>query len=125
MDEAKIKKIEPAFVDERGIITDLLNKPISHVGLIVTEKDALRARHYHNTSIQYNYLIEGKFEVTLSSSDAPSEERIIILEPGYLLTIPPKTIHKFKALTKTILVDMISNSREGTGYEDDVVRISN
>ena len=43
-----IKKIEPAFQDHRGSITDVLDKPISHVGLITFTKGALRAKHYHN-----------------------------------------------------------------------------
>lgn len=123
MNEIKIEEIKPVHVDERGIITDILNKHLNHVGIITTEKDCVRANHYHKTSIQYNYVLSGKFEVSIAKSNNPSEVKKIILEPGMLLTIPPMIIHKFKALEKTVLLDMISESREGIGYEDDVVRV--
>jgi len=123
MEEIKIQEIRPVHIDERGIITDILNKPLNHVGIITTKAGSVRANHYHKTSIQYNYVLSGKFEVSISKIDNSSEIKKIILKPGMLLTIPPMTIHKFKAIEKTILLDMISESREGIGYEEDVVRI--
>jgi len=119
----KIEEIKPVHVDKRGSITDLLNESINHVGLITTEEGCVRANHYHKKSTQYNYVLSGKFEVSISSVDKPLDKKIIILEPGMLLIIPPMTIHKFKAIEKTVLIDMISESRGGQGYEEDVVRV--
>jgi len=120
----KITKITPAFEDDRGKISDLINEPINHVGLITTEKDAIRANHYHKLSTQYSYILSGKFEVLLSSVDDPDNKKKIILNAEELITIPPKVIHKFKAIENSTMVDMISESRAGTNYEKDVVRIS-
>lgn len=123
MEGVTVEKLKPVHTDERGIITDLINKPVNHVGYIITEKDAVRGSHYHKTSIQYNYIVSGKFEVTIANKDKPEETEKIILEEGDFITILPGIIHIFKALEKTVLIDIISESRAGTGYEDDVVRV--
>ena len=120
-----VKKIKPARIDERGAITDILNEKLNHVGLIVTKKGGVRANHYHKLSFQYNYILSGKFEVLVAKADNPSDVRKIILGPGELITIPPMTIHRFKAIEKTLMLDLISESRAGKKYEDDTVRVSN
>lgn len=118
-----IKKIEPAHIDERGIISDLLNEKINHVGLITTEKGVIRANHYHKLSTQYSYILSGKFEVLTAHVDNPKDIKKVILNAGEIIIIPPKIIHKFKAIERAVMIDMISESRDGTGYEDDVVRL--
>ncbi len=119
-----IQKIDPVYADARGSITDLLNEKISHVGLIVSEKDSVRGNHYHNLSVQYNYLLSGKLEISLATPESAGEIEKIVLNPGELITIQNKIIHKVRALEKSVFIDMISESRAGTGYEDDVVRVT-
>ncbi len=123
MNDVKVEKIKPVFEDERGIITDVLNEKINHVGVIVTEKDTIRANHYHEKSTQYSYILSGKFEVLIAKHDNPKEVKKFIIGPGDLITIPPFNIHRFKAIEKAVMIDIISESRAGTGYEDDVFRI--
>ena len=119
----KIEKIKPAFEDERGAISDILNTKVNHVGLITNEVGAVRANHYHNLSTQYSYILTGKFEVSLAKADNPSNIKKVILQAGDLITIPPRVIHKFKTIERAIMIDIVSESREGTKYEDDVVRV--
>jgi len=118
-----VKKINPVHEDERGVIADLLNKKISHVGLITTEAGAVRGNHYHKESIQYSYILSGKFEVLISPVDNRKKIKKIILNEGELMIIPPNVIHRFKAIERAVMVDMISESREGANYEKDVVRV--
>jgi len=118
----KIKKINPDFIDERGIITDLLNKQINHVGLITTETGAQRGPHYHKVSMQDSYILSGKFEVVLAMADNPSNFRKIMVDAGEMITIPPGVIHGFKAIEKAVMIDM-SQTRGDTGYEADVMRV--
>lgn len=120
---AKVEKINPSYMDERGIISDILNEPINHAGLITTEKDSIRANHYHKKSIQYSYILSGKFEVLLAKPNNLNEIKKVILNPGELITIPSNVIHRFKAIERAVMFDMISESRDGEGYEDDVVRV--
>lgn len=118
-----IKKVEPAFIDERGIISDLLNENVSNVGLITTEKDAIRANHYHKLSTQYSYILSGKFEVLLAPSDNPRNVKKVLVNAGEIIIVPPNVIHRFKAIERAVMIDMVSESRAGTGFEDDVYRI--
>ncbi len=120
-----IKKINPVFSDNRGEISDLLNEKINHVGFITTEPEAVRGKHYHKQSKQYSYIQKGKFEVLMANIEKPEEIEKIILNAGEIMIIPPMTLHSFKAIEKSDMIDMISESREGSGYEDDVIRIEN
>ncbi|MEK6872939.1 MAG: methyltransferase domain-containing protein [Nanoarchaeota archaeon] len=119
----EIKKIDPVFIDDRGIISDLINEPVNNVGLITTEKNAVRGSHYHKKSNQYSYILSGKFEVLLAPYDQPVNVKKVILHAGELITIPSFVIHQFKALDRAVMINMESQSRSGTGYEDDTVRV--
>src|SRR4030042_3258823 len=118
-----IKKINPVHMDERGEITDLLNETINHVGFITTKKGVIRAKHYHKQSIQYSYILKGKFEVIVANPQNLNEKEKFILNTGEIIMINPNIVHAFKALEDSDMIDMISLSRAGTGYEDDVVRV--
>lgn len=124
MKKVTVKKLKPAITDERGSITDILNEKLNHVGVIVTKKGSIRANHYHKLSFQYNYILSGKFEVFIAEVKNPSKVKKIILKTGDLITIPPKTIHRFKAIENAVLLDLISESRAGGKYENDTVRVS-
>ena len=117
-----IKPIDPVFMDSRGMISDILNTKLNHVGLITTTAGSVRANHYHKESIQYSYITAGKFQVLIAPADNPNDVTVLTLCAGELITIPAKVIHRFKAIEDATMIDMISESREGTGYEDDVVR---
>lgn len=121
---ATIKKVDPVHIDERGIIADLVNEPLSHVGMISTEKDAIRGSHYHKNSRQHSYILSGTFEVVLAPYDNTSHQKKVLLHAGELITIPPFVIHQFKAIERAVMINMETQSRAGTGYEDDVFRVT-
>lgn len=123
MEGVIIKKINPVYIDERGEITDILNERINHVGFITTKKGVIRAKHYHKESVQYSYILKGKFEVIVANPQNFNEREKFILNTGEIIIINPNIVHVFRALEDSDMIDMISLSREGTGYEDDVVRI--
>ena len=123
MEKVTLKKLRIVHKDARGTIMDLLNSKINHVGIIVTEKGGLRANHYHKRSMQYDYLFSGTFEVTYAPVSNPNKKKKIILRAGYLITIPSMYIHSFKAKEKSVLINMMSTSREGKRYEKDVYRV--
>ncbi|OGJ13351.1 hypothetical protein A3K82_00445 [Candidatus Pacearchaeota archaeon RBG_19FT_COMBO_34_9] len=119
-----IKKINPVHADERGEITDLLNETINHVGLITTKKGVVRAKHYHKQSVQSSYILKGKFEVIVANPKNLDERERFVLNSGEIIIINPNIVHVFRALEDSDMIDMISLSRAGTGYEDDVVRVN-
>ena len=57
-----IMKIRPAFADERGVISNILEKDVCHVAIITSKSGAIRANHYHPKQIQYVYLISGSYK---------------------------------------------------------------
>ncbi|MEK6871723.1 MAG: methyltransferase domain-containing protein, partial [Nanoarchaeota archaeon] len=103
-----ISKIDPVHMDERGIISDLVNKPLHHVGLITTEKNAVRGSHYHKKSWQYSYILSGAYEVVLAPHDQPTNFKKVLLHAGELITIPPFVIHQFKAVERAVMINMES-----------------
>jgi quercetin dioxygenase-like cupin family protein len=123
MEGITVKKIKPVHTDERGSISDILNAKINHIGIITTEKGAIRANHYHKNSIQYCYVLSGKFEVLVAKPDKKADVERIVLGPGELIKISPGIIHRFRAIEKSDIIEITSESREGARYEDDVIRI--
>src|SRR3989344_4779476 len=108
------KKIVPVFRDARGIILDILEKPVSHIGLVTFKKGATRGNHYHKKLTQYSYVLCGKIELTI---------RKIILKEGDLTTIPRNMIHTYRALENSSMLDLTTYARGIKGYETDTVRV--
>ncbi len=117
-----VKRIVPVHSDERGSISDLLNEKINHVGLITTSIGSVRGNHYHKESIQYSYILSGKFEVLVAEANNMKKTEKIVLNAGEIIILSAGVVHSFRALEDSTMIDMISISREGTGYEDDVVK---
>ena len=117
-----VKKIVPVFFDERGVITDLINERINHVGLITTLEGNVRGNHYHKKSIQYSYILSGKFEVLLAEINNLKRVEKIILNSGEIIIIEPNIVHTFKAIEDSTMIDMISESRAKEGYEEDTIK---
>lgn len=117
-----VKKIEPVYSDTRGVITDLVNEKLNHVGLISTNIGKIRGNHYHKRSIQYSYILSGKFEVLVAAVDDLKKVEKVILNSGEIIIIQPKIVHSFKAIENSIMIDMISESRASDGYESDVIK---
>ena len=63
-----------------------------------------------------------KEDLDFLSPNLKDIEKVTVVA-GELITIKPKNVHVFKALEDTVMIDMISLSREGSRYEEDVVRI--
>lgn len=117
----KIQKVDPAFSDERGSITDLLDKPVSHVGHITFTKGAIRAKHYHKQSVQYDYILSGKIRLVVCLPDG-SEREDHDLYPGMATEVPPGIVHTYIAEEDSAMIDITTLSRSDNGYEEDTIR---
>ena len=116
------KKIVPAFKDARGMILDILEKPVSHIGLVTFKKGAIRGNHYHKKSTQYSYVLGGKIELTIKKINEKRAKKIILKE-GDLTTIPPNMIHAYRAIEDSSILDLTTYRRGKAGYEKDTVRV--
>ena len=121
----EIKKIEPAFEDERGAIWDFLtDETTHHIGFLISKKDAIRGSHYHKEQKQYTLVTKGKIKVTTKNLQNPdSEIEIKELTAMEMVLFPPYCYHSIEAIEDAECLIFTSKSRKGTGYEDDTFRV--
>ncbi|MBI4451978.1 cupin domain-containing protein [Candidatus Woesearchaeota archaeon] len=116
-------RIEPAFADERGAISNILEKDICHVAIITSKKGAVRANHYHPEQMQYVYLISGKYRTVskdLKKKDAKIEE--FIVEPGTLVITPPMIAHAMEFLEDSVFINMTDGSRDSDKFAEHTIK---
>ncbi|MCB9816290.1 cupin domain-containing protein [Candidatus Nomurabacteria bacterium] len=118
----KIRKVDPAFCDERGCITDVIDKPVGHIGHITFTKGALRAKHYHKESTQYDFILTGKIRLIVCLPDG-SEREDHVLNAGMATEVPPGIVHTYVAEEESSMIDITTLSREDNGYEEDTIRV--
>lgn len=113
---------KPFFEDSRGEIIDILTQePIDYVTLIRSVKGATRGNHYHNETVQYIYVMEGKIKLL---SQMPGDPVVpVVLEPGNLAVNVPTERHSMVALEDTVFLVFTRGIRGGTDYEKDTYRL--
>lgn len=121
----EIKKIEPAFEDERGSIWDFLtDETTHHIGFLISKKDSIRGSHYHKEQKQYTLVMKGKIKVTTKDlQNNNSEIEIKELTAMEMVLFPPYCYHSIEAIDDAECLIFTSKSRKGTGYEDDTFRV--
>ena len=123
----RIIHIKPAFQDGRGEIHDLLeySSGIKHIGLITSRAGAVRGKHYHKKATQYTYVLEGQIAlITRDFRDPANLRKTETLKDGDIACIPPFMIHTVKSLTKSTILILTTECREGSdGFEQDTFRI--
>lgn len=118
-----VRHIEPAFQDQRGQITDIIeHTPFDSVTIITCVCGADRGNHYHKESIQYSYVLSGRIRARTQSPDGPVEAADLVV--GNLLETPPFERHALFALEDSVLLIITSGPRGGMSYEDDTFRVS-
>lgn len=121
-DAEGVRRVAPAFVDERGSITDILqNEPVSHVTIVTSKADAVRGNHFHEQTTQYIYVLGGRMRYV---SEVPGRERRrVVLIQGDMVVTRPGERHAMRALEDTVFLAMTVGPRGGTDYESDTHRL--
>jgi quercetin dioxygenase-like cupin family protein len=120
----KIEHIPTSFEDGRGKIIDIVSNETVHAATLITfTNGAIRGNHYHNNTIQWNYVLSGKIKVILGNKDEKLNE--IILSSGDLLKISEGEKHTFKALEESVMLVLSHGPRGGKEYETDTFRLNN
>ncbi len=119
----EIIQLKPAHTDDRGTITDLItDDTINAVTVITFAKGAVRANHYHERTIQWNYVISGE---VLLATQMPGGERLEqVLHTGDLAVTRETERHALKGLTDAVVLILTKGPRAGSQYEDDTFRLS-
>ncbi len=118
----EIIKLNPAFTDERGTITDLISdNEINAVTLITFVKGSVRANHYHEHTIQWNYVVKG--EVLLATQFPGEEKQERVLKAGEFAVTRENERHAIKGITDSEVLILTKGPRAGTQYENDTFRL--
>ena len=56
----RLEKFKINHKDDRGVISDILQKNINSVTFITIKKGKIRANHFHKKTIQWNYILKEK-----------------------------------------------------------------
>jgi quercetin dioxygenase-like cupin family protein len=116
-------KLIPAFTDARGSITDLISDDeINAVTLISFTKGAVRANHYHEHTVQWNYVISGQI---LLVTQIPGNEKIErVLNVGDFAVTRENERHALMGVTEAEVLIITKGPRAGAQYENDTYRLS-
>lgn len=119
----EIIELKPAFTDDRGAITDLISDDtINAVTVITFTKGAVRANHYHEHTIQWNYVISGE---VLLATQMPGGERLErVLRKGDFAATRETERHALQGLTDAEVLILTKGPRAGSQYEADTFRLT-
>lgn len=115
--------LDQPFSDSRGIIQNLVLKPINSVAVIETKAGSIRSNHYHKTDWHYIYVLSGRilyFERDVGSTEIPKP---VEFSAGSMFFTPPMKEHGVAFIEDTVLITAAKNVRSHESHEEDLVRV--
>jgi hypothetical protein len=115
--------LDAAFEDDRGLIQNLVLRPVTSTTVITSRAGTTRANHYHKTDWHYSYVVSGRilyFERPVGSTVIPTP---LTFSAGSLFFTPPLKEHCMVFVEPTVFFTMAKNVRSHESHEDDVVRV--
>ena len=116
-----IKHLDPAFVDERGGITNVFEGRIEHIALITSKKGTVRANHYHKEDLQYIYLVSGAYEAHSVDINDTEKRQVLQVRPGDIVETPALIGHAQVFTEDSVFLALTTRQREEGKYEDDTI----
>lgn len=115
--------LDEPFVNENGVIQNLLLERFTSAAIITSVAGAVRANHYHKTDWHYSYVVSGAvdyYERCVGSRETPKCERF---PGGTMFFTPPLVEHAMFFPQTTTFITFAKNIRDHEHHEDDVVRV--
>lgn len=116
----EILKPDFEFEDERGRLTQLVNKGFKQINVIESKAGVLRGGHYHKLNREAFFIIEGEIELTVKNG---VKEKRYCFSKGDMFLIPEFVNHDFYFISDTVLVSMYNNGVELDNGEKDIYRV--
>lgn len=113
------------FVDSRGSLKKVLQQSrldsdIREAYLLFTNPGAIRGNHYHRTTLEYFFVVQGTGAIALQG---PGEEAPRVMEvsaeDNLLLKVPPGTAHAFKNKGEGQLIILALSTQEYSKEDPD------
>lgn len=114
--------LDDSFIDNRGIILNLLNAPINGAAIITSKAGTIRSNHYHKEDFHYLYVVSGSMEYYERGIDEKFVGEPLIIKTGQMVFTPPLKIHKTVFLEDTMLVSLSKRNRDHDSHESDLIR---
>ncbi len=116
-------KLELPFIDERGIIQNILNIPINAVAIITSKVGSIRSNHWHKDNDHYLYILSGSLEYyERDLNEDGNAINPVIFKTGEMFYTPPRKVHKVIFLEDTIMLSLGKNIKTHVAHEEDLVR---
>jgi len=112
--------LDPAFIDARGQIFDLVQDQIDCVTLITFVTGAIRGNHVHHETTQWTLVTKGKLEV---STLILGNVRTDLFVEGDFFVSKPGEPHAMKALNPCEILVFTQGPRSGKDYQSDTFRV--
>lgn len=106
------------FTDERGTITDLIVTPDYSITHITFNEGAIRGNHYHEKTVQHDFLLKGKLEWMVNEHSG-----LLSRDGNQDIKIHENEKHAYKALEYSEIISICFGVRKGADYEKDVIRL--
>ena len=111
------------FKDKRGYILDISYKEdFNHSTLISSNKNSVRANHYHKKTTQISFILKGSCFYFSKKLKQKKTKKIKLKKHDYLIT-KPNEIHAYRFLEKTEMLVFSKGLRGGKDYEKDTFRV--
>ena len=117
--------IPQRFVDNRGVIVNLADGIIGDVSFIQSQKDAVRANHYHKEDWHLCYIISGSCEYLWSEDLTNSAINKLTVVSNQLIFTPSMTPHKLVFSEPTNFITVSKLSRIKSNYDSDTFKLAN
>lgn len=115
--------LEKPFVDDRGVIQNLIEAPMRMAVMIESRKGSIRANHYHKTDWHYCYVLEGGIDYYHRPvGDGALPEKVHVGK-GELFFTPAMVEHAMVFTEDTVFLTLGGNPRDQESYERDLVRV--
>ena len=116
-------KIASIFNDKRGQILNISNELFRSCALIKSNKNTIRANHYHKKDWHYCYVLKGEIEYFYRKHESKTKTKKIIIKKGELFFTPPMVDHAMKFTKYTEFLTLGRGSRTKINYDNDTHKI--
>lgn len=122
-DHNPLVSLRPPFIDDRGMISNLLDGAFGSALVIRSVQGAVRGNHYHKTDFHYTWVERGQLIYAQRPVNVAAPPQHWVVKAGQLLYTPPMVEHAIHFMEDSVLFVVARNPRQMDDYEADTVRV--
>lgn len=115
--------LDAPFIDDRGIIQNIVHRDIGSVVVITSTPGSTRASHWHRSDWHYCFVMSGRIDYFEREVDSKACPRFQVIKEGELFFTPPRMEHEMYFPVATTFLTLANLHRSPAAYEDDLVRL--